>query len=646
MPQAFLSLYKNCQLAAFLPEGTNEAALYTYEKIDGALYAITYTISLTSSLIQEKSRELIPGSPQHVVWNARLQRIGVIYQNGNGSKIALDDMSLGVEDNIRPDNIVITPDFTDFILQTSVLRQFPGENKTQFVGNFDSNGVRFSYQRHLDVLYVFTAEKCNQIFDYSTLKEVKDSDLIPCTPNEGIFQPGPSDAVYDFDCAQQEWTNLQNYSAAYFRFKQENTGDSDPYIPAGLERPSELRIITSLAVANGILVISITALLGLFLYYQFKKTQKEKTYMMTVTERTELDGNTVESRLTVVKTAFSPMNMTKDTTTVVSRAIPVDTVVELLNSDELNKIFEKNEVEGLEAERPNKPLDGLAKPDEGFFTTFKKVGVTLPARIFTTTFGEFDLNLNEEPCTVQYEDMGCKLNRIDAIAAVMRQAQKYQKNGTIQEFISTAHLDQFNIRLMVVKKLGPSIEKQVLSGTLSSGEKLKLVAETFKCMEDLQVSNIVHRDIKPSSFRYEFDGAKIFVTNLGLARIPLPTPRKNVPFFGSLIFASPASHLKLERSHFDDMISWFFVILWIFNQNALIWKDETDKTKIYRLKRDLLNKTNVEKHLKKHVENKKARELLRQVHELIVELPDMKKISYRKIKQLFLQNSKEKSNPS
>ncbi|CAD5219717.1 unnamed protein product [Bursaphelenchus xylophilus] len=327
-----------------------------------------------------------------------------------------------------------------------------------------------------------------------------------------------------------------------------------------------------------------------------------------------------------------------------SKEVPLDTITSLLKSpDNIDAIFAQNEVECLEAEIPHKPLVGPPRPAEGLFTTFKNIGVSFPARVFDKTFGEFDLDMAGQMCTVQYEDMECGLNRIDAIAAVMRQGHKYQMRGTIQDFISTAHLNALNFRLLVVARLGPSIEKNVLSGRLILEEQLILVSLTFQCMEDLLFSNIVHRDIKPASFRYDFSGSKIMITHFGLARIPPKSPRPRIPFFGNPVFCSPTAHLKLERTHFDDMMSWFFVLLFIFNRHLPIWKSETDRTLIYQLKVDLLEEKLVADHLERYIKDETPRKFLAQLHKLISKLPDMQKMSYRKLREAIeMENSKRK----
>ncbi|CAD5219779.1 unnamed protein product [Bursaphelenchus xylophilus] len=315
-----------------------------------------------------------------------------------------------------------------------------------------------------------------------------------------------------------------------------------------------------------------------------------------------------------------------------------DSTANILLSPEIEKIFDQNEVEGVEAELPEKPLDRPPEPREGLFCTFGKIGVTIPAKTFDKTFGEFEVEMGGELCTVQFEDVKSELNRIEAMAAVMKQAKKNQKNGTIPDFIDTIQLKDLNCRLLVLKKLGPSIEKQVLSGTLSTEEKLKLVSLTFNCMEDLLFSNIVHRDIKPSSFHYDFVGAKVLISNLGLARITPKTPRLKLPFFGNLVFCSLSTHLNLERTHFDDMISYFYVVMWIFNKDLLIWSSDNDKTVVYQLKSDMLEGNVFEERVEKFIQDKKIIDFLGHLFRLILKLPT-KRPSYRRIKELIEKSS-------
>ncbi|KAH0789322.1 CK1 family protein kinase [Histomonas meleagridis] len=156
--------------------------------------------------------------------------------------------------------------------------------------------------------------------------------------------------------------------------------------------------------------------------------------------------------------------------------------------------------------------------------------------------------------------------------------------------------------------LGPSLTtvRKLRSGNKFSLSTTLIVAvETLRCIREFHNCGFIHRDIKPANFLIRPSRSKpLALIDYGLSRRYIDPetnehvqPRARVGFAGTAKYASLNAHECKELSRRDDLISWWFSIVEIYN-GKLPWGTETDKNVIYNSKLNLdVNTLNLPKEL-------------------------------------------------
>ncbi|GMT22562.1 hypothetical protein PFISCL1PPCAC_13859, partial [Pristionchus fissidentatus] len=139
-------------------------------------------------------------------------------------------------------------------------------------------------------------------------------------------------------------------------------------------------------------------------------------------------------------------------------------------------------------------------------------------------------------------------------------------------------------KYLVMEMVGMS-----LADLPSSGERpghkhsratiMHIARETLQAIEAFHNMGYIHRDIKPHNFAVGLPPCvqKVYLIDFGIARKYLDPdrririPRAHVSFIGSPKYAPRAAHQNREQCRKDDLESWFFFIMEMFNANYLIW---------------------------------------------------------------------------
>ncbi len=164
----------------------------------------------------------------------------------------------------------------------------------------------------------------------------------------------------------------------------------------------------------------------------------------------------------------------------------------------------------------------------------------------------------------------------------------------VYDFIVT---EEYNF--IVMELLGKNLSnfKNSLDSHFDSEEKAVIILQQMlSAIEDLHSKGFIHRDIKPTNFVIgRDDESRVYMVDLGLARAYLDSnrsvisPRLNMDFRGTLVYASLNAHYKKDLGRRDDLWSFFFVILEFFNQ-FIPWRNVKDKEKIIKKKEEFINK--------------------------------------------------------
>jgi casein kinase I family protein HRR25 len=132
--------------------------------------------------------------------------------------------------------------------------------------------------------------------------------------------------------------------------------------------------------------------------------------------------------------------------------------------------------------------------------------------------------------------------------------------------------------VMVLDRLGPSLEDLVRSGVTFSLERISAIGiQILDCLEHVHSKEFVHRDIKPGNLVMGMDESedKVHIVDFGLAkRYRYPKTGKHIPyrntkvtFTGNMAFASINSHLGIESSRRDDLESVGYLLAYLCRGN-------------------------------------------------------------------------------
>ncbi|CAD5214013.1 unnamed protein product [Bursaphelenchus okinawaensis] len=611
MGEVVLEYYNDC-LRQYVSKYFTVIEVFTYKK-DGTY--VEYNVNLIEKTVKEKKQSELTDSEAHN-----------LLMNPNNLSPAGD--SIIMEDHV---------DFINREKKTVVHHEFDKKEiiTTPFRG---SDAYTYTFRPDNNRLYAYNDQECFKTKFFKKKDPYLMRDKKPCEKRTKI-KKGRVDYELFFltyltrECSKALWGSRKKYPVTYVQFKRRLKTDSGPGNKTWRNTMIGL-------VGAGFFAVAMIGV-GCSMVSAKRKGKKKKEKLKK--DKSKMKEKSIEAKPKKKKTVKVEK---KPTATASSKdsdkqmepsSMPLSnanndddpnvTIQDLLNDDEMRaNLFALNEVENVEAEIPNKPMTAPPQPLSGMYTQFKEVGVTIPAGTCKAMFGQYDFEMGATPSTLFYEYESCGMNRIEAMAAVMVEAEKKGKHGCIPKLRGTKIVKEgINIRLL----LGTSIEGDCKSAALEFDDKIDIFFQTLLCLEDLQIAHIVHRDIKPAAFRYHLDGPKIYLTLLGLARVKQYENRERVPFFGNMTFCCPNAHLKKERTFADDLISWFYMVCWTIDKRLLGWIGVVDKRVIYQNKVDMFNpiffKSLVDRTVFKPNENKFLKELQSavapQTKEIYVEYP-------------------------
>lgn len=126
---------------------------------------------------------------------------------------------------------------------------------------------------------------------------------------------------------------------------------------------------------------------------------------------------------------------------------------------------------------------------------------------------------------------------------------------------------------------------------LFSRKVLDVSIQTLEALECLHSYQYIHRDIKPGNFVYGLgdDEALIYIIDFGMTTKYCHTASRMPPtsiydFIGTLRYASRTTHQGNAQTRRDDLESWLFVIMEIYDRSSLPWKKEQDKKIVLDMK--------------------------------------------------------------
>ncbi|KAA6401775.1 MAG: putative Tau-tubulin kinase 1 [Streblomastix strix] len=222
------------------------------------------------------------------------------------------------------------------------------------------------------------------------------------------------------------------------------------------------------------------------------------------------------------------------------------------------------------------------------YTLLKQIGAGTYGAIFAALYrGNGSI---PRPVAIKFEKEMPKFSLQNNEVAVMkamagsRHFAKFYQCGTHDGY-----------KFVAMQLLGPSIIKLVNRKKpyqLTLLQLLKFCVQAIQTLQELHRAGFVHRDVKPDNFvigNTKDTAGTIFLIDFGLCkRMPIVggkivKPTTQGKLRGTLRYASPNSHKKLELGRHDDLISLLYMVVEYYT-GTLPWNDATDKDQIEMLK--------------------------------------------------------------
>ncbi|GMT28959.1 hypothetical protein PFISCL1PPCAC_20256, partial [Pristionchus fissidentatus] len=172
----------------------------------------------------------------------------------------------------------------------------------------------------------------------------------------------------------------------------------------------------------------------------------------------------------------------------------------------------------------------------------------------------------------------------------------------IQHFLKMndkGQTDQFKYIVMTIVSHSLDILRRDYLDSMTWTSIFNISLQTLKSIEDLHTCGYLHRDIKPHNFAIGLPpkDSTIFMIDFGIARRymekdgKLRVPRMSVRFLGTVRFASRNCHNEREQCRRDDLESWSYMVLDLFNPENITWRRVEDRVKVAMCKHQLFTRS-------------------------------------------------------
>ena len=139
----------------------------------------------------------------------------------------------------------------------------------------------------------------------------------------------------------------------------------------------------------------------------------------------------------------------------------------------------------------------------------------------------------------------------------------------------------------VMERLSITLEDFYMQ-TLKQQPFIKLILQTMVAIKNIQQQGIIHRDIKPDNIMLNMDYTQICIIDFGISKKYLDKNKQhkikkmNHKIQGTVRYASIFNHEGIELSRRDDIISFLYSIIYIFNR-GLPWQNMNDDSRYLKI---------------------------------------------------------------
>ena len=176
--------------------------------------------------------------------------------------------------------------------------------------------------------------------------------------------------------------------------------------------------------------------------------------------------------------------------------------------------------------------------------------------------------------------------------------KKIQGSPHFPELIAQGHTKEVQYLVMSLYGLSVSNTRRLLpERKMTIGTLTRIGYYMLDCIEDFHKHGFIHRDIKPGNFLFKSDPLHpLVLIDFGLSKDfidhstgqPLPEKQKS-GFRGTSKYASLNAHYYKDQSQRDDLTSWIYSLVELFN-GKLPWTKAKDNATIRKMKQTTSDK--------------------------------------------------------
>jgi len=244
-----------------------------------------------------------------------------------------------------------------------------------------------------------------------------------------------------------------------------------------------------------------------------------------------------------------------------------------------NKFDNANSAQRKEGQEFAKYLSDLSRNSP--FNGQWKITETINAGTYGVVFCAKDSRGLETVIKVARSTYGANGNPVNAWEQFIVE-RIYTKNPTasVARLLDKGMLadkDGYGLEFMVLEKSQVNV-KEWLYGQPDTRSRIRktcqVALESLKALHDLHIQGLLHRDVKPDNMGIlSRENPLLVLFDLGMARMytdlygQVRFPRTVVQFRGTPEYASGLAFKNREQNRMDDLISWFYVIIELFDPN-------------------------------------------------------------------------------
>ncbi|CAD5210647.1 unnamed protein product [Bursaphelenchus xylophilus] len=153
------------------------------------------------------------------------------------------------------------------------------------------------------------------------------------------------------------------------------------------------------------------------------------------------------------------------------------------------------------------------------------------------------------------------------------------------------------LKFIFMPLLGPSLESTIKRNRPTRSTCYKAAIQMCRSVQSLHKLGYIHRDIKPANFVFESrtSYSTLVLIDFGMAT-HYPTKVSEIPetslydFIGTLKYAPRTTHRGEPQSRKDDLESWVYVAMEVFDFDALPWNSCQEQERVHKMKKDFFRR--------------------------------------------------------